>query len=108
MATLLRAARLRGEGVLFDSNGPTTWERLRRSYEDLLTGFWRAGALAGASTAEAFSVRCDRSTMTQNDLDNGRLVTEITVWPARSIERITVVLALASAGLGESAVREVA
>jgi hypothetical protein len=108
MATLLRAARLRGEAVLFDSNGPGTWERLRRSYEDLLTGFWRAGALAGASTAEAFSVRCDRSTMTQNDIDNGRLVAQVTVWPARSIERITVVLALASAGLSEQSVREVA
>ena len=108
MATLLRAARLRGEAVLFDGNGPPTWDRLRRSYEDLLTGFWRVGALAGTTPAEAFSVRCDRSTMTQNDLDHGRLVTEVTVWPARCIERITVVLALSAAGLGEQRAREVA
>ncbi|QHE85160.1 phage tail sheath C-terminal domain-containing protein [Hydrogenophaga sp. BPS33] len=108
MATLLRAARLRGQGVLFDGNGPATWSRLQRSFEDLLKGFWRAGALSGATPQEAFSVRCDRSTMTQNDIDNGRLVTEITVWPAHSIERITVVLALASAGVGRSDAREVA
>jgi len=74
MATLLRAARLRGQGVLFDGNGPATWNRLQRSFEELLKGFWRAGALSGATPQEAFSVRCDRSTMTQNDLDNGRLV----------------------------------
>ncbi len=108
MATLLRAARLRGQGVLFDGNGPETWARLERSFEELLKGFWRVGALAGATPAEAFSVRCDRSTMTQNDMDNGRLVTEITVLPAHSIERITVVLALAAAGVGQASVREVA
>ncbi|MGE0348864.1 phage tail sheath C-terminal domain-containing protein [Hydrogenophaga sp.] len=108
MATLLRAARLRGQGVLFDGNGPATWSRLRRSVETLLTGFWRAGALSGARPADAFSVRCDRGTMTQNDIDNGRLVAEITVWPAHSIERITVVLALAAAGVGQADVREVA
>jgi phage tail sheath protein FI len=108
MATLLRAARLRGQSVLFDGNGPETWTRLERSLEELLKGFWRAGALAGATAAEAFSVRCDRSTMTQNDLDNGRLVTEITVLPAHSVERITVVLALAAAGASLARVREAA
>jgi phage tail sheath protein FI len=74
----------------------------------LLKGFWRVGALAGATPLEAFSVRCDRSTMTQNDLDNGRLVTEITVLPAHSIERITVVLALTAAGASHARVREAA
>ncbi|MDP2073230.1 phage tail protein [Hydrogenophaga sp.] len=108
MATLLRAARLRGQSVLFDGNGPETWARLERSFEELLKGFWRVGALAGATPTDAFSVRCDRSTMTQNDLDNGRLVTEITVLPAHSIERITVVLALAAAGASLARVREAA
>ena len=37
-------------------------------------------ALDGATPADAFSVRCDRSTMTQNDLDNGRLVAEIMLY----------------------------
>ena len=108
MATLLRAARLRGQSVLFDGNGPETWTRLERSLEELLKGFWRVGALAGATPAEAFSVRCDRSTMTRNDIDNGRLVTEITVLPAHSIERITVVLALTAAGASHARVREAA
>ncbi len=35
--------------------------------------------------------------MTQNDLDNGRLIVEISVLPAASIERITVVLNLNTA-----------
>ena len=35
---------------------------------------WVSGALLGESVQDAFFVRCDRSTMTQNDLDNGRLI----------------------------------
>lgn len=108
MGALLRAARITGESVLFDGNGPAVWNRVRRSIEDLLEAFRRQGALAGASVADAFSVRCDRSTMTQNDIDNGRLVVLISVRPAASIERITVVLNLASTGAGAGSLREVA
>ena len=32
------------------------------------------GALLGNKPEQAYFVRCDRSTMTQNDLDNGRLI----------------------------------
>ena len=42
---------------------------------------------------------CDRSTMSQNDLDNGRLRVQVTVRPAVSVEQITVVLDMASGGL---------
>lgn len=108
MGAVLRAARLTGESVLFDGNGPLVWNRVQRSMEELLEAFWRLGALAGATAADAFSVRCDRSTMTQNDIDNGRLLVEISVRPAASIARITVMLNLASGGAGASTLREVA
>ena len=35
---------------------------------------WWSGALLGSNPEEAYFVRCDRSTMTQNDLDNGRMI----------------------------------
>jgi uncharacterized protein len=41
---------------------------------DFLYNEWRQGALLGSTNKEAFFVRCDRSTMNQNDIDNGRLV----------------------------------
>ena len=47
---------------------------MRQTISDFLYNEWRNGALLGTTTDEAFFVRCDRSTMTQNDLDNGRLV----------------------------------
>ncbi len=96
MALILRAARAVADGVVFEPSGPALWARLRGDIEDLLMEFWRAGAFAGATAAQAFSVRCDRSTMTQNDIDNGRLIALISVRPAAAIERITVVLNLAN------------
>jgi hypothetical protein len=108
MGALIRAARQTGESVLFDGNGPAVWQRVQRSIEDLLEAFWGLGALAGNTAADAFTVRCDRSTMTQNDIDNGRLIVQISVRPAASIARITVALNLASSASGASSLREVA
>ena len=63
----------------------SSWQLLQCSAAALLTGLsasasdflmsqWRSGALAGAKPKEAFFVRCDRTTMTQSDLDQGRVV----------------------------------
>jgi hypothetical protein len=108
MASILRAARRLGEGLLFEPNGPLVWTRLRRAIEELLTDYWREGALRGASSADAFDVRCDRSTMSQNDIDNGRLVAHIGVAPAASVETINVVLALDAGSTTALELREVA
>jgi phage tail sheath protein FI len=71
---------------VFEPNGPALWARVTRAIEDFLTAQWRRGALAGASADEAFFVRCDRTTMTQDDIDNGRLICEIGVAPLRPAE----------------------
>jgi len=108
MASLVRAARQTGDADLFEANGPALWTRMRRHFEALLTTYWLEGGLGGASPDEAFEVRCDRTTMTQNDLDNGRLVATITVLPVAAIERITIVLALSASGQLVGSIREVA
>ena len=106
MGSLLRTARAAGDALAFELNGPATWAQVRRSMEQLFEAFWREGAFGGRNADEAYAVRCDRQTMTQADLDAGRLVVEISVLPAASIERITVVLALNTAGA--AALREAA
>jgi uncharacterized protein len=60
--------------AVFEPNGERLWASVRQTISDFLYNEWRGGALLGATPAEAFFVRCDRSTMTQNDLDNGRLI----------------------------------
>jgi len=71
--------------VVFEPNGEATWANVRRTVEDFLFNEWQSGALQGTKAEQAYFVRCDRSTMTQNDLDNGRLICVIgmaTVRPA--------------------------
>lgn len=64
--------------VVFEPNGERLWDNVRSTVEGFLYNEWRNGRLLG-SDKTAYFVRCDRSTMTQNDLDNGRLVCEIGV-----------------------------
>jgi hypothetical protein len=60
--------------AVFEPNGELLWANVRETVSGFLYNEWRSGALLGGSAEEAFFVRCDRSTMTQNDLDNGRLI----------------------------------
>ena len=60
--------------AVFESNGERLWANIRDTISSFLYNEWASGALLGGSPKEAFLVRCDRSTMTQNDLDNGRLI----------------------------------
>ncbi len=60
--------------AVFENNGPQLWTNVRETVRSFLYNEWVSGALLGASPDEAYFVRCDRTTMTQNDLDNGRLI----------------------------------
>ena len=71
--------------------------RLRDSLTTLMSGLLKAGALQDAG-ATAFAVRCDRDTMTQQDLDQGRVIAHIEFVAAAPIDQITIVLALNTGG----------
>ncbi len=60
--------------AVFEPNGERLWANIRETISSFLVNEWRSGALLGSTPKEAFFVRVDRSTMDQNDLDNGRLV----------------------------------
>jgi uncharacterized protein len=72
--------------VVFEPNDEPLWERVRRTVGAFLTNVWRDGALQGRTPEDAFFVKCDRSTMTQNDIDNGRLVCLVGIAPVRPAE----------------------
>jgi phage tail sheath protein FI len=72
--------------AVFEPNNSRLWKNIRRTVEDFLLVLWRDGALMGATPEEAFFVRCDRTTMTQNDLDNGRLICLVGVAPVKPAE----------------------
>jgi len=72
--------------VVFEPNDEKLWARVKQSISNFLTTQWREGALMGSNPEEAFFVKCDRETMTQDDLDNGRLICEIGVCPVKPAE----------------------
>jgi len=98
VTAIVRAARSLGEAVSFEPAAESLWNRLKSDLDALLLGLWQAGALAGASPGQAFSVRCDRTTTRQADLDNGRVIAEVQFTAAVPIEQIHVVLALSQGG----------
>ena len=63
--------------AVFEPNGERLWANVRRTIEDFLLNEWQMGALLGDKPEKAYFVKCDRTTMNQNDLDNGRLVCKI-------------------------------
>ena len=74
--------------AVFEPNGDQLWANVRRTVSDFLLNEWQTGALLGDKPEKAYFVRCDRSTMTQDDLDNGRLVCLIGVAPLRPAEYV--------------------
>ncbi|GAA0900775.1 MULTISPECIES: phage tail sheath C-terminal domain-containing protein [Streptomyces violaceusniger group] len=67
--------------VVFEPNDEALWSLVRQTVTNFLTTVWRTGALAGTTADEAFFVACDRTTMTEDDLANGRLICVIGVAP---------------------------
>jgi phage tail sheath protein FI len=72
--------------VVFEPNDERLWARVRDTVRQFLRAQWQAGAVMGRTERDAFFVNCDRTTMTQADLENGRLVCEIGVAPLRPAE----------------------
>ncbi len=72
----------------FEPNDETLWDKIRGAVSDFLLAQWRAGGFQGEKPEAAFFVRCDRTTMTQDDVDNGRIVVVIGVAPLRPAEFI--------------------
>jgi uncharacterized protein len=97
MGIILRAARYLGQDVLFEPSGPILWNTLRNQIEYLLEGLRQSGAFAGSNPSEAYNVRCDRTSMSQADIDAGRVIATIGFSPAFPVERVVVSLDLIDA-----------
>lgn len=82
-AFLERSIEKGTQWIVFMNNSEPLWGNVRRTVEDFLFNEWKSERLMGTKPEEAYFVKCDRSTMTQNDIDNGRLVCLIGVAPVR-------------------------
>lgn len=72
--------------AVFEPNDEVLWSRVEGTIRVFLTTQWRNGALAGSTAEEAFYINIGKSTMTEDDILNGRLICVIGVAPVRPAE----------------------
>lgn len=73
--------------VVFEPNSASTWLRVRVSVENFLNQVWRAGGLAGSAPEQAYRVQVGLGeTMTETDVDLGKLIIEVGVAPVKPAE----------------------
>ncbi len=84
--------------VVFEPNNERLWADVKATITQFLKGVWRTGALMGTTPEEGFFVRCDRSTMTEDDIQNGRLVCVIGLATTKPAEFVIFRLTQTKAG----------
>ena len=80
LALFLEESLFRGtQWVVFEPNDEALWAQIRLNIGAFMQDLFRQGAFQGTTPQQAFFVKVDRTTMTQNDIDNGRLIVIIGV-----------------------------
>ena len=80
--------------VVFEPNAEPLWARVTQTITNFLTDVWRGGALEGTEPGQGYFVKCDRTTMTQSDIDNGRLICLVGVAPVKPAEFVIIRIGL--------------
>lgn len=79
------------EPFVFEPNDAGTWVKVKAMIENFLVVQWRDGALAGAKPEDAFYVRVGLgTTMTAQDILEGRMIVEIGMAAVRPAEFIVL------------------
>jgi hypothetical protein len=74
------------------------WSQLTDSVDAFLTRMWRDGALLGFKKEQSFFIKCGVATMSQDDIDNGRLIMEIGIAPVKPAEFVIIRISQTASG----------
>lgn len=88
--------------VVFEPNDVSLWQRVNLTVTSFLENLWRGGMLAGATAQEAFFVEIGPSTMTQDDIQSGRLICNIGIAPSRPAEFVVFRVSQFTSEAGET------
>ncbi len=72
--------------AVFKPDDEATWAQVRHVTQAVLDAFWTRGELVGETREDAYFVRVGAETMTQQDIDAGRLIIVVGVAPIRPAE----------------------
>ena len=72
LALFVEESLFRGtQWVVFEPNDEPLWAQIRLNVGAFMHNLFRQGAFQGQTPKEAYFVKCDRETTTQNDIDQG-------------------------------------
>ncbi|HEX2268993.1 MAG TPA: phage tail sheath C-terminal domain-containing protein [Pyrinomonadaceae bacterium] len=84
--TLYRAL----QWVVFEPNDEPLWAQIRLNVGAFMNSLFRQGAFQGQSPREAYFVKCDKDTTTQNDIDKGIVNILVGFAPLKPAEFVVV------------------
>lgn len=92
-ALFLEESMYRGlKWVVFEPNDEPLWAQVRLNAGAFMQNLFRQGAFQGTSAREAYFVKCDKTTTTQNDIDLGILNLIIGFAPLKPAEFLVIKL----------------
>jgi len=79
--------------VVFEPNAEPLWTSIVSSIQAFMLGLYRQGAFQGTTPSQAFQVKCDSSTTTQDDIDNGIVNIVVAFAPLKPAEFVIIQIA---------------
>jgi hypothetical protein len=94
IALFIEQTLLRNLGwVVFEPNDEPLWAAIRTSIQGFMLSLFTQGAFQGSTPSQAFQVKCDKSTTTQQDIDNGIVNIVVAFAPLKPAEFVIVKIA---------------
>ncbi len=91
MALFIEQTLLRNLGwVVFEPNDDPLWTAIRTSIDNFMLGLFNQGAFQGKTPSQAFQVKCDGTTTTQQDIDNGIVNIIVAFAPLKPAEFVII------------------
>ena len=92
-ALFLEESLFRGsQWVVFEPNDEPLWAQIRLNLGAFMQNLFRQGAFQGRSPREAYFVKCDKETTTQNDIDLGIVNIVVGFAPLKPAEFVVIKL----------------
>ena len=76
--------------VVFEPNDEPLWIAIRTTIESFMLSLFHQGAFAGTKPSDSFQVKCDSSTTTPDDVNNGRVNIVVAFAPLKPAEFVIV------------------
>jgi phage tail sheath protein FI len=76
--------------TVFEPNDDLLWAQIRSSFGAFMNSLFRQGAFQGTKPGEAFFIRCDETTTTQEDIDSGLLNIDVGFAPLKPAEFVLI------------------